>query len=52
MKFDERMIPKGHPKPSQIGAAGTQGPDFYDLGRFYEAPFFEIFGTAKLQPTI
>ena len=32
MKFDETRTAKGHPKPSQIGAAGAQGMDFSDLG--------------------
>ena len=48
MKFDEKWIPKGYPTSTKIGAAGAQGLDFYDLGRFLEAPTFLVFfGAAK-----
>ena len=32
MKFDDKCTANGHPKPSEIGAAGAQGWEFFDLG--------------------
>ena len=40
MKFDEKWMPKGHPKSLKIDALGALGADFYDFYDFWQGPFF------------
>ena len=47
MKFHEKWMPNWHQKSMKIGASGTQGPDFYDFGRFLEVFDFRCFWTGK-----
>ena len=40
MKFDEKWMPKGHPKSFKIDALGALGADFCDLYGFWQSLIF------------
>ena len=40
MKFDEKWMPKGHPKSTKIDALGTLGADFGDFYGFLQGLIF------------
>ena len=47
MKFDEKWMPKGHPKSLKIDALGALGADFCDFYDFWQGSFFYVFSFSK-----